>query len=138
MESDADRWGSVATHQPVCDFQTKKDGLAWVRDAQHERVADGLHMSGAGRQLGPDRVAEVRDQGCCFLVAVGFGQGSEAGDVGEEEGGRELGQRAEVSYSSTLKVKLMFRTSRIRLAQVCLNDALSLAAGIVCALSDRG
>jgi hypothetical protein len=35
----------VAGQEPVCDVQPEKDCLAWVRDAQHERIADGLHMS---------------------------------------------------------------------------------------------
>jgi hypothetical protein len=63
-------------------------------------------MSRARGQLSPDRIAEVRDQGCRFLVAVDFGQRSEAGDVGEQEGGRSVAQ-SDSSYSSTLKLNIM-------------------------------
>ena len=51
-------------------------------------------------------MAEVGNQGCRFLVAVGFGQRSEAGDVGEKEGGRGVAQ-SDSSYSSTLKLNIM-------------------------------
>jgi len=40
-------------------------------------------MRRPGRQLGADRLAEVGDQGRCLLVAMGLGQGGEAGDVGK-------------------------------------------------------
>ena len=49
-------------------------------------------MSCVSRQLSLDRVAEVRDQRRRFLVAVGFGQGSEAGNIGKEEGGSRAGE----------------------------------------------
>jgi hypothetical protein len=63
--------------------------LARVRDAQHEGIADGLHASGAGRQLGFDRLAEVRHEGCRLLVPVRLRQGGEAGDIREDESGLE-------------------------------------------------
>src|SRR5215210_5708168 len=93
----------MAGHEPVRDAQPEQDCLARVRDAQHECVADCLHMSRARRELTPDRIAEVRDQGCRFLVAVGFGQRGKAGDVGKQEArrGRQL------SYSSTVKLNIM-------------------------------
>ena len=61
-------------------------------------------MSRASRQLTLDRIAEVRDQRCRFLVAVGLGQRSETGDVGKQEGGRSVAQGY---YSSTLKLNIM-------------------------------
>ena len=67
-------------------------GLPWVWDAQHEGIADGLHVSGVVGEVGSDRVAEVRDEHCCVLVAVRLGQGGEAGDIGEDEGGRRRAQ----------------------------------------------
>jgi hypothetical protein len=82
----------MAGHETVCDVQPEADCLPRVRDAQQDRVADRLHMSCAGRQLTPDCIAEVRDQGGRFLVAVRFGQGGKAGDVGEQEGGRGMAQ----------------------------------------------
>jgi hypothetical protein len=63
-------------------------------------------MSCTSRQLTPDRIAEVRDQRCRFLVAVGFGQRGEAGDVSEQEGCRGVAQ-SDSSYSSTLKLNIM-------------------------------
>ena len=62
-------------------------------------------MSCAGGQLTLDRIAEIRDQGRCLLVAVRFGQRGEAGDVGKQEGGRGVAQS--LSYSSTLKLNIM-------------------------------
>ena len=85
------------------DVQAKKDRLTRVRDAQHDRVADRLHVSCARRQLTPDRVAEFRDQRRRLLVAVRFGQRREAGDVGEQESCRGVAQL----YSSTLKLNII-------------------------------
>ena len=85
--------------------QAEKDGLTRIRDAQHDRVADGLHVNCVRRQFTPDRFAEIRDQGGRFLVPVGLGQRGEAGNVGEQEGGRGVAQGG--SYSSTLKLNIM-------------------------------
>jgi hypothetical protein len=49
MEADAHGRGPMAEHEPVGDVQAEKDRLAWVRDAQHDRVADRLHMRCARR-----------------------------------------------------------------------------------------
>jgi hypothetical protein len=49
MEADAHRRGSMAGHEPVRDLKPEQDCLARVRDAQHDCVADCLHMSGASR-----------------------------------------------------------------------------------------
>jgi hypothetical protein len=84
MESDAHPRCAVAVHQLVGDVQGERDGLMRSTDAQHEGIADGLYvLAASGRQLSLDRVAEVRYQGCRFLVPVRLGQGGEAGDVGE-------------------------------------------------------
>jgi hypothetical protein len=79
---------AVALHRrPVMEsdaHQGERDGLMRSRDAQNEGIADGLYvLAASGRQLSLDRVAEVRYQGCRFLVPVRLGQGGEAGDVGE-------------------------------------------------------
>jgi hypothetical protein len=92
MKAHPHRGGLVTAHHPVGDVQPNQDGLRWVRDAQHEGIADGLYLSGVVGQVGSDRVAEVRYKRCCVLVAVRLGQGGEAGDIGEDKGGRRRAQ----------------------------------------------
>ena len=86
MQADADRRSSMAGHQVMDDVQPEPDGVSGLGDAQHEGIADGLHVRPAERRkLRVDRRAEVGDERGGFVVAVGFGQGGEAGDVGEQE-----------------------------------------------------
>ena len=99
MQADPDRRSSVAGHQVMDDVQPEPDGVSGLGDAQHECVADGLHVRPAERwKLRVDRGAEVGDERGGFVVAVGFGQCGEAGDVSEQERRR----RAWPSYSRGL------------------------------------
>ena len=68
------------------DVQPGPDCVSGLGGAQHEGVADGLHVRPAEREkLRVDRGAEVGNELGGFVVTVGFGQGGEAGDVGEQE-----------------------------------------------------
>jgi hypothetical protein len=72
----------------VSDAQGESDGLPWVRDAEHERVSDRLHMRPAPRrELFANGVEQLGYQVRGLFVAVSLGQGGVAGDVGEQEGG---------------------------------------------------
>jgi hypothetical protein len=48
MEPHADGRSPVPRQQPAGQVEAEQDCLAWVRNAQHEGVADRLHMRGAG------------------------------------------------------------------------------------------
>ena len=49
MQADPDRRRSVAGHQVMDDVQPEPDGVSRLGDAQHECVADGLHVRPAER-----------------------------------------------------------------------------------------
>jgi hypothetical protein len=86
MQADAHCRSSMAGHQFMDDVQPEPHGVSGLGNAQHERVADGLHVRPAERlKLRVDRGAEVGQERRGLLVAVGFGQRGEAGDVGKQK-----------------------------------------------------
>jgi len=75
------------------DLQPEPDGVSGLGNAQHQRVADGLHLRPAERwKLRADRSAEAGNECGGFVVTVGFRQRGEAGDVGKQER-RHVGDR---------------------------------------------
>lgn len=87
VETDRHAWEGVLPSEFLRQPKTQSHGVARPRDAQHQRIAHDLHLlSPVARQElahgGTERPDEVRRP----LVAVRFGQGGEAGKIGEEEG----------------------------------------------------
>ena len=78
--------GTVALQQLVRDPQPELDGPRGIRDAEHERVPDRLHVRPAPHgELFVYSFEELGNQVCGLFVAVSLGQGGVAGDVGEQE-----------------------------------------------------
>jgi hypothetical protein len=89
VATDADGRRLVAARRAPRDPEAEPDCVARVRHAQHERVADRLHVLAADlRQLRLHRRRELLDEPDRLLVPVRLGQRGEARDVREQEGGR--------------------------------------------------
>lgn len=87
----------MPTHDVVGDPEPEGHCTFRFGDAEHERIADRLHLARAIRgELGLHGVAEVRHELGCFLVAVRFGQGGDPAISAK----RKVAAVGRVSFSS--------------------------------------
>jgi hypothetical protein len=69
------------------DPESEPDGEPWVVAAEHQRIADRLHLLGLvlGKES-PDLLVELEGDLRAPVVATSLRQGREADEVGEDEG----------------------------------------------------
>jgi hypothetical protein len=82
-----DRWRAVAAHRIARDPQAEANCICGVGHAQHERVADCLHILAVDAwELRLNDIRELLHELHGMLVTMRLSERRKAGDVGEQEG----------------------------------------------------